>query len=173
MFVLFPSILLAIFLVFYISSENRLKERARQQAEAKAQADQAEAERKAEAEANAKAAAEKRRVEQAAEDAKKEADRLAKYQAQLDGVIATETKYKNEANARSQEASDLEVELDNLHHQRDELNQHYFDLLKQLEMDRIRERDAELNIQRMVTRIAERAENSTMVQMPPLPPTER
>jgi flagellar motor protein MotB len=173
MFVIFPTIMLAVFLVFYISSENRLHLKERQEAEAKAKADAIEAQRKAEAEENARVAAQRRRTEQKAEDARKEAERLAKYQAQLNGVLATEKKYEDEANARAQQASDLQVKLDSLHHERDLLNQHDFQVLKELETARIKERNAELNIQRMVTRIEERAENSTMVQMPPLPPTER
>ncbi|HEY3755964.1 MAG TPA: hypothetical protein VGL42_07440 [Opitutaceae bacterium] len=173
MFLICPVVMLAVFLVFYIQSQNRLEAAEHARNEAKARQDAADDARKSEAEANARKAAAERRIQTQKEDADKEAARLAKYQAQLDEVLNKEKTYRDEANARSNEASDLEVKLDSLHHERDELNQHYFDTLKSLELTRIKERDAELDIQRMVTRITQRAENSQMIQMPALPPTER
>jgi hypothetical protein len=173
MFLIFPCIMLGVFLLFYVSSQNRLHEEEARKAAEKAEVDAAESRRKAEAEANAQIAAQKRRLEAAAEEVRKEAERQAKWQAQYDEVKAKERTYRDEADQRSNEASELEVQLDSLHRERDELNEHYFDVLKQLELSRIKERNAELDIQRMITRIADRAENSQMTEMPPLPPVEQ
>ncbi len=173
MYLIFPGVMLGIFLIFYLSSKHKMDEQKRIVAEQKAHADEEAAARKKQAEEAARIAARKRAEEQKAEDLKKESDRLAKYQAALRTIQEQEAKNKAEADLHSKNISDLEVQLDNLRRDRDRLTKEDFDLVKRVEAVRVQQRDAELDIQRMVGRISQRATNSQMVQAPPLPPPER
>jgi hypothetical protein len=64
----------------------------------------------------------------------------------------------------------MTIELDNLNKQLDSLTRQNFDYLKKVQLAEVNRHDAEMDIQRMVDMIAERADQSSMTKMPPPPP---
>lgn len=174
MYLIFPGIMLGIFLVFYLSSVKQwdAQEAAKQEAAAKQKAD--DDKKKADAEEAARIAAQKRQEEQKQEETKKAADREAKYQKQLGDFVAARDKANAQADIYNKQISELGVQLDSLHRQKEQDNQDDFDLLKKVELARVKQRDAELEIQRMVALIAQRASESAMANPPPAPaPAEK
>jgi uncharacterized protein (DUF3084 family) len=172
-YVLFPTIMIAIFLLFYMSSrsetiahETQLKEEA---ARTKAEADK----KKAEAEATAQADAERRNIQRAADEAKAAKDKEDKYNAEMAKIKAGTDRANASADKFSKEVSELSIELDTLHKQKDELTRESFDLLKKIELQEVARRNAELEIQRYDQMIANRADESFMTKMPPPPPPEK
>ncbi len=86
--------------------------------------------------------------------------------------IKAETDRSNaEAEKYAKEVSELTIELDTLHKQKDDLTREGFDLAKKVELAAVARRNAELEIQRLVQMMAERADQSIMAKMPP-PPKE-
>lgn len=173
MYVVFPGIMLALFLVVYSShvKEARAREKARLEKVAEMQA--AEAKKKAEAEALAQADAQKRQKEQQEAAAKAEAARKAR-EAAIDKQIADDTaKFQGEADASAKQVAALQIELDRLHKEKDQLSQHDFDLAKQVQLAEVARRNAELEQQRIIAMIAQRADQSAMAQMPPPPPPKK
>ncbi len=172
-YVLFPTILLGIFLIFYLSSRSEtLAREATQREEAartKAEADK----KKAEAEATAQADAEKRNVQRAADEAKAAKDKEDKYNAEMAKIKAETDRANGTADTYSKQVSELTIELENLHKQKDNLTRESFDLLKKIELSEVARRNAELEIQRYDEMIANRADQSILTKMPPAPPPEK
>ena len=169
-YVVFPKVLIAIFLVFYLSSRSetiaREKVQREETAKAKAEADQ----KKAEAEATAQADAERRNVERAAQEEKAAKDKEDKYNAEMARIKAETDKANATAEMYSKQVSDLSIELDTLHKQKDELTRESFEMQKQIELSEVARRNAELEIQRYDQMIADRADQSVLTKMPPAPP---
>lgn len=172
-YVLFPTILLGIFLIFYMSSRSETLAREQVQREETARA-KAEADRKkAEAEATAQADAERRNVQRAAEEAKAAKDKEDKYNAEMAKIQAETDRANASAEKYAKEVSDLTIELDNLHKQQDTLTRESFDLAKRIELAEVTRRNAEMEIQRYTEMIANRADQSALTKMPPTPAPEK
>jgi chromosome segregation ATPase len=170
-YVLFPSILLGIFVFFYLASktETEAREKAHKEelAKQKADADQ----KKAAAEATARADAERRNAERAAEDAKTAKEKEEKYNTEMARIKADTDRSNATAGTYAKQVSDLTIELDNLHKQKDTLTRESFELAKKVETAEVARRNAELEIQRYNQMIADRADQSSMTKMP-LPPKD-
>jgi hypothetical protein len=166
----FPGVMLALFLVVWFAHEKDADARDKQRLEAKAKKLEDEKQAKAAAEKKAREEAAQRQKEREEEDRKKEDERRAK-QAKADkevkdaydAAVAEGDRYQKELN-------NLEVELDRLHKAKDLASRQAFDLAKQVELARVAKRNAELEEQRMTDMIARRAAESTMAAMPPPPP---
>jgi chromosome segregation ATPase len=172
-YVLFPTIMIAVFLLFYMSSRKETIAREVAQKEEAART-KAEADRKkAEAEATAQADAERRNVQRAADEAKAAKDKEDKYNAEMAKIKAETDRANASAEKFSKQVSDLTIELDTLHKQKDELTRESFELLKKIELQEVARRNAELEIQRYDEMIANRADESFMTKMPPAPPPEK
>jgi translation initiation factor IF-2 len=172
-YVLFPTILLGIFLIFYLSSRSETLAREATQREETAR-NKAEADKKkAEAEATAQADAEKRNIQRANDEAKAAKDKEDKYNAEMAKIKAETDKANGTAETYSKQVSDLTIELENLHKQKDTLTRESFDLLKKIELSEVARRNAELEIQRYDEMIANRADQSALTKMPPAPPPEK
>ena len=108
-YVLFPTILLGIFLIFYLSSRSETLAREATQreetAKAKAEADQ----KKAEAEATAQADAERRNIQRANDEAKAAKDKEDKYNAEMAKIKAETDKANATAETFSKQVSDLTI----------------------------------------------------------------
>jgi len=173
MYVFGPGIMLAVFMFFYLASreetEAKLKaEKARKEEVAR----QAEEKRQI-AEKKAREDAERRNAERAAEEAKAAKDKQDKYDADMRRILDDTAKANASAEESSQKVSELTIELDNLHKQKETLTREGFELAKRVEMAKVARRNAELEIQRMVQMIANRADQSSMSKMPPpVPPKE-
>jgi hypothetical protein len=169
MYIIFPSIMLAGFLVIYFShkEQSEAKERAHIAlvAKEKAEAD----EKKRIAEAKAREDAQKRQEEREAEE-KRKADEKAARQAADDKKVRDQTaEYTAKAEAAAKQVAALETELDNLRKEKDKTSRETFDLAKQVELARIARRNAELEIQRMTEMVARRAAESSLTRPPALP----
>jgi hypothetical protein len=172
-YVLFPTILLGIFLIFYLSSRSETLAREATQREETAR-NKAEADKKkAEAEATAQADAEKRNIQRANDEAKVAKDKEDKYNTEMAKIKAETDKASATADTYSKKVSELTIELENLHKQKDNLTRESFDLLKKIELAEVARRNAELEIQRYDEMIANRADQSFMTKMPPAPPPEK
>jgi hypothetical protein len=170
LFVISPAAMLAVFLVFYYAnraeSERREHEHQVQLDKQKADAD----EKKKIAEQKAHEDAERRNQERLADEAKVAKDKQDKY----DATMAKIQDQTNSSNATAEkfakEVSELTIELDTLHKQKDALTRETFDLAKKVEQGQVERRNADMDIQRMTDMIAQRADQSAMAKMPPPPP---
>jgi hypothetical protein len=170
MYLIFPGAFLGLFLIFFFAhkKESDAKEAVRLEVAAKKKADDAAA--KAKAEEKAKAAAAQRQAEREKEEADKEKARREK-QEKYDKEIRDDTnKALAEADAHQKEINALELEVTRLHKQKDAITREAFDLQKAVELEHVKKRNAELEIQRFTEMIARRAAQSSMAQMPPPPP---
>jgi chromosome segregation ATPase len=169
-FVIAPTLMLGVFLVFYFLSTAETERREKAHAEALA-AQKAEADQKKKvAEETAREDAERRNVQRLADDAKAAKDKQDKYEADMRKIQDGIDKSNASAEKFAKQVSDLSIELDTLHKQKDEASRHAFDLEKKVQAAEVARRNAELDIQRMVEMIADRAEQSAMAKMPPIPP---
>ena len=169
MFVIFPGILLQIFLFFYhqTTAAREIREQAQAEAAARQKAD--EAAHKQMIEDKARQDAEKRAADAAADEAKKEADSAAKKKAERDKIQAETDRYNAEVDRYTKDNADLEAQLDALKTKEDQDNRAEFELSKRVEEARVNERIAELDIQRMVDMVAQRAAQSYLTRLPPPP----
>jgi hypothetical protein len=170
LYVLAPAAMLAVFLFFYASSrtEAKAKEDARLADIARQKAD--DAEKKQIAEAKAREDALKREADREAADAKAAREKQEKYDAEMARIKADADKSNAQAEAYAKQVSDLTIELDSLNKQKDSLSRAEFDQEKKVELAQVARQNAEMEIQRMVQMIANRADQSTMAKMPPPPP---
>ena len=172
LYVLAPAAMLAVFLFFYASSraEARAKEAAHQEeiAKQKAEAD----EKKRIAEAKARDDAKQREAEREAADAKAAKDKQDKYDADMLRIKQDTDKANALAEGYAKQVSDLTIELDTLNKQKDALTRAEFDEAKKVELAVVARRNAEIEIQRLVEMIANRADQSMMAKMPPPPPAK-
>jgi len=170
MYVLGPGIMLAVFMFFYLAS--------REETEAKLKAEKANKEevaRQAEekrlvAEKKARDDAERRNTERAAEEGKAAKDKQDKYDADMRRIKDDTDRANASAEESSRKVSELTIELDNLHKQKDTLTREGFELAKRVELAAVGRRNSEIEIQRMVQMIADRADQSSMSKMPPPAP---
>ena len=87
--------------------------------------------------------------------------------------IKSETDRENaSAEQYAKQVSELTIELDNLHKQKDSLTREDFDLAKKIELAEVARHNAEMEIQRYTEMISNRADQSMMVKMPPPPPKD-
>jgi hypothetical protein len=88
---------------------------------------------------------------------------MARIKADTDGSNASAEKY-------AKTVSDLTIELDDLYKQKESLTRLNFDYLKKVQLAEVNRHDSEMDIQRMVDMISDRADQSSMTKMPPPPP---
>lgn len=169
-YLVIPTILMAGFVLVFISHEKEMKERESNRARQIAEKLASEKREKEVAEAKARESARVAQEEREAAERKKEADRLAKQNAIdreiKDGLDAATA----EANRAQMQVNQLQIELDRLNKDRERINMEAFELAKQVELAKVAKRNAELEEQRLIEMIVRRADQSAMAQMPPPPP---
>ena len=172
LYVLFPTALLGIFLFYYFASraETQARETAHKEQVARETAD-ANAKKQI-AEAKAREDAERRNVERQAEEAKTAKDKEDKYNNEMARIKAETAKANATAEQYAKQVSELTIELDNLHKQKDTMTRGTFELAKKIEMAEVARHNAEMEIQRYTEIIANRADQSSMAKMPPPPPKD-
>jgi hypothetical protein len=170
MYLIFPGIMLAGFLVIYTGHR---KEAEAKEIRMKAEAETARLEaekKKKEAETKAREDARKRQEEREAEERKKEEEKAAK-QAKDDKMVRDQiAEYTAKADSAQKQVNALEIELDKLRKEKDRVSRETFDLAKQLELARVERRNAELEIQRMHEMIVRKASESSLVRPPAIAP---
>jgi hypothetical protein len=170
MFVIFPGILLAVFLFFYNQTADQIREKEHARALEVQRQKEVDAQKKKMIEDNARRDAEKRAKEQADEDARKEAEAAQKKAAERNRIQAATDEANAELDRYSKESADLEIQLDHLRKDKDQLTREDAELERSVQEAQIRERNAELEVQRMVDMIAQRANQSYLTRLPPPPP---
>ncbi len=169
MYVIFPGVMLVLFLIVYTSHVKEAEERERQRIANVEKQRQEEEAKKAEAERLAAEDAKKRQVEREQEERKKEEDRQRKQDAADKEVSDKTAEYRAKADAAQKQVNALELELDRLHKNKEQASRDDFDTAKQVELARVAKRNAELQEQHLTQMIAARADTSMMAQMPPPP----
>ncbi|MEY2880395.1 MAG: hypothetical protein RLZZ15_2775 [Verrucomicrobiota bacterium] len=174
MYIIFPGIMLGLFLAFYFTHKKEadaLEEKQLMEARQKEAAEVAK-KKKAEQEAAANARENQRKHDEA--EKSKEETRNAK-QAAADKEVKDKTEADIvRADKASKEVAAREIELDALRKKKEQINKEAFELAKQVELAKIARRNAELESQRMHGRISRIAGESSLSRMPPpmpVPPT--
>jgi len=172
MYVLGPGLMLGVFLFFYFSSKAETDARMKAEKARKEEIAKEEEQKKQIAEKKARDDAERRNADRAADEARIAKEKQDKYDADMRRIQEDTDKATASAEASAKQVSELTIELDTLHKQKDSITREGFDLAKRVEMAEVARRNAELEIQRMVDMIANRADQSSMTKMPPPPPKE-
>ena len=170
MYLIFPGVMLGLFLVFYIShaDEAEKKERAHVEQVAKKKADD-DAKKKV-AEAKAREDAKKRAEERDADEKKKEDEKAAKQAADDKQVRDKTAEYVAKGDAAAKDVTKNETELARLRKERDKTSSESFEIAKQVELARVARRNAELEIQRMTEMVIKRASDSSLTRAPIIMP---
>lgn len=169
-YIIIPLLLLVGFSFYYLDFAKEQEQLEIQEKQAKAEAIAAEEAKKAEAEKSARLESERRAAEREAEQAKKEADRRAKWDADGAKIAADTADYKKQGDAYTKEISNLEIQLLEVRRLKDQRTNEALALTEQVELARIAKRNAELEVQRLTDMVAERAAKSALTQLPPPPP---
>lgn len=168
-YIIVPAILLALFGFYYNGALKEMKAKeAAQQAQIAADKAAADA-RKKEIEDKATAEAVKRQQEREAQDAAKEAKKEKDYQDALTALRDETHKYSTEADKLAKEVADLELQISQSRTERENLNRDALDIAKAVELDKIKRRTAELEIQRMIEMVAKKLNDSSITAPPPPP----
>jgi hypothetical protein len=169
-YLIVPLVLLILFGFFYNGALKDMadKEATKQAAIAKAKAD--DALRKKLIEDKSTAEAKKRQEEREAADLAKEQKKLREYEEALKKLRDETTDYTVQADKFAKEAADLEIQISQGRSDREKLNRETLELAKQVELDKVNRRTAELEIQRMMEMVAKKLSDSSIVIPPPPPP---
>ncbi len=168
-YLILPAALLALFLFFYFSHREDAREKAVARAAEQARIAQAEAERKAEIERAAREDAERRAAERQAAEQKKEEERIARWEEDNRRIQEATERNVAEADTLAKKVSELEIELDALRQAKAKLTAEVLELNKQRETALIDQRAAELQNQRLVQMIANKAGESSLTRAPVVP----
>jgi hypothetical protein len=167
MYIIFPGIMLGLFLAFYFTHKKEAEELEQKQLMEARQKEAAEVAKKKKAEEEAAKNASENRRKHDEEEKAKDATRIAKQAAadkevkdRTDADIARGDKAGKEVAAR-------EIELDALRKKKEQINKEAFELAKQVELAKIARRNAELESQRMHERVSRVAGESSLSRMPP------
>lgn len=164
-YIIAPLVLTIGFMFYYIDFSKRYEAEQVAVAIEQKQIEDAEIARKKENERMAKADADRRSAERAAEEARKDADRRAKWEEQGAEIARSTAQYDADAEKFSKQAADLEIQLLELRGRKEQASSEAFELAKRVELARIAKRNAELEIQRMTEMIARRAAQSSLTRV--------
>lgn len=174
LYLIIPAAMLAAFLftpgVGYFAAQEEIKARIAAKDAEIARIKAEEDARQREIEIQAEKDAVERQRKRDADEAEKVAKREREYQeiiAKLNEDIAT---YSSEAEKLQNEANALDLKISETRTVKENANRDTFDLAKQVELEKIRRRTAELEIQRMVDMVAQRLNASPLSAPPPPPP---
>jgi len=170
MYVIFPGIMLVVFFFFYFASQKEIADRERQKAEQVAKQKLADDEHKSMIEAKAREDAARHAAERAAEDLRITTEKEAKWQADTHRIQVDTDTSNADLDKYTKLVSELEIQLDTLHKQKEQATRTSFENAKRVELAEVERRNAELDVQRTVAMIAKRADQSSMTRMPPPPP---
>jgi len=170
MYLIFPGAMLGIFLVFFFSHQKQAEEREHaRMVKLEEETRQKEAEKKA-AEEKLREEAMQKQQEREREEAEKERSRREKQAAAdkevTDAIAAAQTR----AEDAQKKINAAELELNQLHKDKDRLSRETFTLWQQVESLKVDRQNAEMREQRLTEMIARKASESAMAQMPPPPP---
>ena len=177
LYLIIPVFLLVAFLftpgLGYFSARKDIAQmEAKQQAAIDAKKAQEDAER-ARIQAQAEADARKHQEERDEEERKKAAAKEAAYQEAIDKLNSDIAEYSGEADKYSKQVNEYEVQLAKLRDKKEDLNSQTFDLQKKVELAKINRRTAEMEVQRMISMVADKLDTSPLMKPPPPVQTKR
>ena len=168
-----PACLLAGFIFFYRGALDEMEIKANTEkariAAVKAEEDAKRQEVEKRAQIDAEERQKAREKEEEAKRKKNEKsynDAMAKLKKDSDGLDIENAKL-------TKEAADLEQAIINERALKDKTSREAFDLSKQVELEKINRRSAELEIQRLIEMLGTKAAASTLASMPPPPPVKK
>ena len=166
-----PIAAVGLFLFFYFSHVEGAKKAALEKKARIEAADKLELERKAALEARARADATKKAEDRAIEEAKKENDRITKWNDQGKKIQDETDESVKTASEHTAKIGALEKELASLRKQKEQGNRNYLEATRELELTRIARRNAELEIQRLTELMIRKADESALAvaQIPAAP----
>lgn len=154
LYLIVPLLLLVAFGGVYVTHTKNAASKAAAVAAEEAKTLEAAKEKKAEAERQAKADADKRNAERLAEEKRREDEKQAKWEAAGKKIDEDTVAYRSQAEKNAARTKDLEAKLAALSAEKEKAGRAAFDLAKEVEAARIRKRNAELEIQRLVEAVA-------------------
>lgn len=169
-YLLIPSLLLGVFLFFYLGAVKEMKQKEEKQKIEKAEKAAVDAKRKAEIEKKANEDARKRQEQRDADDAAKLAKKEADYQAVMTQLRNETTDILAQTDKLAREAGALEISIAQARTNKEKLNRETFDLAKDVEQAKINRRRAEIEIQRLVEMAGRKMADTTVAIAPPPPP---
>ena len=176
LYLIIPAFLLVAFLFtpglgyFAAQKEIDAREAARKAEIAKKQAE--EEAKRAEIQKRAEADALARQKEREEEDRKKAEAKEKAYQDAIDKLNSDIAEYTKDADKYSSEVNAYELQLAKLRDKKEKLNSETFDLQKKVELAKIERRTAEMEVQRMVSMVADKLDTSPLMTPPPPPPAK-
>jgi len=168
--IILPTLLIAVFAVFYYKDREAAALRDTAAAEQRAAAERAEQQKKDADAKRAREDAERRAREREAEQQRKDAEKLAKFQRDLDTLRAERERLDATGADRKKELAALEQKLAALRAQNAAARDTLFNTQKTNESLSISRRNAELELQRLTAILARRAATSAAILPPPPPP---
>lgn len=166
-YLIIPLLLAGIFGgVYWQHTRDVSRQTAEKQAEV-ARARESEEQKKREAEQKARADAEQRSAARLAEEHKKEAERTARWDAESKGIADDTAKYQAQLASNNAELEQLNTRLTTLRATREKRASEAFEVARSIELDRIRKRNAELEIQRLTEILAAKAARSSLASATP------
>lgn len=127
-----------------------------------ARADQEVAAKKATAERQAREDADKRAAARVAEEKKTEAEKKARWENESKTIATDTATYTGQAVASNAELARLNAQLVALRATKEAAAQEAFEFARSIELDRIKKRNAELEIQRLTELLTTRATGSSL-----------
>jgi len=168
-----PLILTIAFVFFYVTHVKEAEEKARVRKAEIARMLEEEAAKKAEIEENARQDAARRTAERLAAETKKEADRIAAWEAVGKEIQDATDKNNGEANEFARKIAKIEIELDAMRRGKETLNAEVLTQAKAVERALIDKRTAEIEVQRRIQMVRNRTAESSLVQVPVAVPVKR
>lgn len=147
--------------IYWQHTKSAAAEAVAKQAEV-ARVEQEAAAKKAAAEQQARDDADKRSAARLAEEKKAEADKKARWETETQTIAADTKTYQNQAVTSNKELARLNAELIALRATKEAAAQEAFEFARSIELDRIKKRNAELEIQRLTELLTTRATGSSL-----------
>jgi hypothetical protein len=174
MYVIFPGAMLALFLIAYVAEGKRRTEREAAHTAEVARLDKDKQAKEATMKAKAEADAKKRSDERAAIEKKKEDDRVAKWTKEGQDIQADLDRSNAAIDQQTKEVAQMEKNLFALREARERGNREFLEAMKRAEMAQIDRRTSELEIDRLLKLINQRATDVTgRALTPPAAPPRR
>jgi hypothetical protein len=169
-YLLIPSLLLGVFLFFYLGAVKEMKAKEERQLIEKNERAKADALRKAEIEKKANEDAAKRQKQREIDEAAKLAKKEKEYQDVMTQLATEAADLNAQSDKLAKEVGALEISISQARTNKEKLNRETFDLAKDVELAKINRRNAEIEIQRMVEMAGRKMADTTVAIAPPPPP---
>ncbi len=169
-YLIVPIVLLGVFSIYYRQFSAQQEVIALRKIHDDAVKADADAKSKKDAIDKAMADAAAREEAQRAEEARQEAEHAEKIEASKQKLADETAKFQQEADSYSKQAAELQAQLDSLQAAHESSSREVFELQKQVELEKIDRRTADLEIQRAYDMVTQKVAASSLTYVPP-PPT--